>query len=223
MRTENSILMENARKSLQGNWGNAAAGTAVFTGLNLLINSFLPGIGFFLVTPTVLFGYILFTLSISRGKDAQLEQILKGFNNFIRFALAGLLIRLFIFLWSLLFIIPGIVASYSYSMAFYIMADDDSVSASEAIAKSKIMMRGNKWKLFYLHCRFIGWAILAWLFSFGIGFLWLSPYIRVSTAKFYDDLKCSSKEENMTSDNFKNIVSDGGCEDYSQDFTGSQG
>jgi len=95
---------------------------------------------------------------------------------------------LFVFLWSLLLIIPGIIASLAYSMTFFILADEPELGASDALAKSKRMMRGYKWKYFCLNLRFIGWAILC-VISLGIGFLWLIPYMQISYAKFYEDVK----------------------------------
>jgi len=95
---------------------------------------------------------------------------------------------LFILLWSLLLIIPGIIAALSYSMTFYILADDNSIGAMDAINKSKKMMYGYKWKYFCLGLRFLGWAILC-ILRLGIGFLWLSPYVHVSVTKFYEDIK----------------------------------
>jgi uncharacterized membrane protein len=98
---------------------------------------------------------------------------------------------LFILLWTLLLIIPGIIAAISYSMTFYILADDNSIGAMDAIDKSKKMMDGYKWKCFCLGLRFLGWALLC-ILTLGIGFLWLMPYMQVSMAKFYDDVKANS-------------------------------
>ena len=74
-------------------------------------------------------------------------------------------------------------------MAFFIIADDADCGPLEAISRSKEMMKGNKWKLFCLHWRFFGWALLAAFFTFGIGYLWLVPYMQTSFAKFYEDVK----------------------------------
>jgi uncharacterized membrane protein len=95
---------------------------------------------------------------------------------------------LYILLWSLLFIIPGIIVAISYSMVFFILVDDPNIKITEALKKSKKMMFGYKWKYFCLGFRFIGWILLAAL-TFGVGFLWLLPYMQVSYAKFYDDIK----------------------------------
>ncbi len=95
---------------------------------------------------------------------------------------------LYVVLWSLLLIIPGIIAAYGYSMVFFILADDSSIGIREALQKSKTMMMGHRWKYFCLGWRFFGWTLLCFL-SLGIGFLWLFPYIQISGAKFYEDLK----------------------------------
>ena len=96
------------------------------------------------------------------------------------------------FLWSLLFVIPGIVADYSYSMTDYILAEHPDMTASEAIAASKAMMAGNKWRLFCLNMSFIGWALLS-IFTLGIGILWLNPYQNVSVAAFYREISGTEK------------------------------
>lgn len=105
--------------------------------------------------------------------------------------LAGiLLVNLFITLWTLLFIIPGIIKSLAYAMTPYILRDNPELGPNEARLKSIEMMRGHKWKLFGLELSFIGWILLATL-SLGIGFIWLSPYMATANAAFY----CNLKEE----------------------------
>ena len=90
----------------------------------------------------------------------------------------------------LLLIVPGIIAAISYSMAFFIQRDNPDMKAMEAIDASKKMMYGYKWKYFCLGLRFLGWFILG-ILSCGIGFLWILPYLYISTAKFYIDLKAN--------------------------------
>ena len=102
-------------------------------------------------------------------------------------ALSRLLKSTYTFLWSLLFVIPGIVASFSYAMTDYILAEHPELTASEAINRSKEMMRGNRFRLFCLELSFIGWSILC-LFTFGIGNLWLTPYKNAAKAAFYREV-----------------------------------
>jgi len=193
MKTTNSTLTQMARESLDGKWGLAVLGTFVYfivlMGVQLLaeIDPLLMIVTLIISGPIAL-GFIIFSLNISRYNDPKVENIFEGFQNFKSAVGAYLLMLLFIFLWMLLLIIPGIIAAFSYSMTFYILADDPSISPMDAIDKSKAMMKGNKWKYFLLNLRFLGWALLC-LLTFGIGFLWLIPYIQVSIAKFYDDIK----------------------------------
>jgi uncharacterized membrane protein len=98
------------------------------------------------------------------------------------------LVMLFTFLWSLLFIIPGIVKCFSYSMTPFILEEHPELSANEAIDHSRAMMKGHKFDLFWLLLSFIGWGFLC-LFTFGIGYLWLTPYMETSVAAFYEDVK----------------------------------
>ena len=98
------------------------------------------------------------------------------------------LMNLFIALWSLLFIIPGIVKAFSYAMTPYILEEHPELSANEAIDHSRAMMKGHKFDLFWLYLSFIGWAILC-IPTLGIGLLWLVPYMQTAQASFYEDVK----------------------------------
>ena len=98
------------------------------------------------------------------------------------------LMNLFIALWSLLFIIPGIIKAFSYAMTPFILEEHPELSANEAIDHSRAMMKGHKFDLFWLILSFIGWGFLC-LFTFGIGYLWLTPYMETSVAAFYEDVK----------------------------------
>ena len=201
MKTENVVLMQMARESLVGKWG-LAIGTFVLYSLIAGSIQSIPIVG--VITSIIIsgpfeIGIAFFSLSISRNQDAKLEQIFQGFKNFGTALGAYLLRSLFIFLWTLLLIIPGIIAAISYSMTFYILADDNSIGAMDAIDKSKKMMDGYKWKCFCLGLEFLGWALLC-ILTLGIGLLWLIPYYHVSMAKFYDDLKANS----LTAENIQN-------------------
>ena len=94
-------------------------------------------------------------------------------------------------LWGLLFVIPGIIKSFEYAIIPYILADDAEITSKEAFKKAKVMMKGNKWRLFKLNFSFIGWAILCVL-TLGVGTFFLMPYIAAANAEFYVEFK--SKE-----------------------------
>jgi len=188
--TENSILMAQARECLRDKWGLVIGTFVVYTVIIIPI-SLIPIVGWIisiLIGGPMSIGIAIFTLSVSRKQDAQLAQIFEGFQKFSVGLAAYLLIAAFVILWMLLLIIPGIIAALSYSMTYFIIADNNSIGALDAITKSKEMMRGNKWKLFCLGFRFFGWGLLC-ILSVGIGFLWLYPYMMVSFAQFYDDIK----------------------------------
>lgn len=193
MRTENVVLMKMARESLTGKWGLAIGTFVVYSliiGAISGTSQFFPFVTLFslLIGGPMAIGVAIFSLNISRDKDAKLEQIFNGFNNFGTALGAYLLVAIFTILWTLLLIVPGIIAALSYAMTFFILADDDSIGAMEAIDKSKEMMNGYKWKFFCMSLRFFGWALLC-ILTLGIGFLWLIPYMYVSMAKFYENVK----------------------------------
>ena len=98
------------------------------------------------------------------------------------------LMNFFISLWSLLLIIPGFIKFYAYALTPYILIDNPELSANQAINLSQKMMKGHKFDLFFLHFSFIGWFFLS-IFTFGIGLLWLLPYMMTAQAAFYQDVK----------------------------------
>ncbi|MFA6341186.1 MAG: DUF975 family protein [Candidatus Paceibacterota bacterium] len=190
MKTENRILMKQARESLAGKWGLAVGVFAVYLVICGIIAHFrhIGSLISMLVSGPFAMGIVLFSLSISRNKQAKFEQLFEGFKSFGRALSAYLLLAIFTILWSLLLIVPGIIAAISYSQTFFVLADDKTISVMDAIEKSKKMMYGCKWKYFCLGLRFIGWFILS-IITCGIGFLWVFPYVQVTLAKFYDDIK----------------------------------
>jgi len=133
-------------------------------------------------------GYIRYNLNLIDGRDAQFGDLFTYFGRFLDAVVLRLLMGLFIFLWSLLFVIPGIIAGYSYAMAPYILAEDPSCTPMDALRRSKEMMDGHKMDLFILEISFIGWSILSAM-TFGIGQLFLTPYTCAATASFYRGLQ----------------------------------
>ncbi len=99
----------------------------------------------------------------------------------------GILQSIFVALWTILFVIPGIVKSLSYSMAFYIRNDHPEYTATQAIDESRRLMNGHKWQLFTLYCSFIGWIIVGAL-CFGVGVVWVLAYMETARAVFYQEL-----------------------------------
>ena len=133
-------------------------------------------------------GWQLFTLRASREEETGgVETLFACFQQFWRFFLAHLLMNLFTVLWSLLFLIPGIIAGYSYTQTIHIMLDNPDISPLEAISASKRLMRGHKLEYFVLELSFWGWAYLS-VFTFGLLGIWLNPYMQVTFANYYNAL-----------------------------------
>lgn len=131
-------------------------------------------------------GFAIYSLHVSRGEQADYGCILDGFGIFFRVLWLAILEGVFIFLWSLLLYVPGIIAAYRYRQALFILLDHPEMSALECITASKEMMRGHKGELFALDLSFLGWMILEWLFSPLA--IWLMPYREITYANYYNAL-----------------------------------
>ena len=156
-----------------------------------LILSFLDFtiIGTILISGPLCYGLCLYFLDIAKkDKRGDLDTVFKGFDHFGGALLLFFMRGLFTFLWSLLFIIPGIIKHYSYSMAMFIKVEHDEYDYDECITRSRKMMKGHKWDLFVLDLSFIGWYIVGAL-VFGIGTLWVIPYHNAAYANFYLAIK----------------------------------
>ncbi|MCX6756963.1 MAG: DUF975 family protein [Candidatus Nomurabacteria bacterium] len=183
MKTTNKIIMQEARVALSDKW-KIVIGCFVLSWLMSAANSIVA----LLIAGSLSVGLATFSLSIVRNKELKIIQIFSGFEIFWTSLKTFFLTTIFTILWSILLIVPGIIAALSYSQVYFILADDPKLRAMEAIEKSKKMMMGNKWKLFCLGLRFLGWIILS-ILTLGIGFLWVGPYMMVSYAKFHEDIK----------------------------------
>ncbi|WP_232818620.1 DUF975 family protein [Exiguobacterium flavidum] len=134
-------------------------------------------------------GYANFNLQLIRGHEANLNRLFRPFKEMYAKAFVTMFLKfLFIFLWSLLLIIPGIIKWFSYSMTEYLLNDHPELSRTEAITASRRMMDGHKGELFLLWLSFLGWFLLG-IVTLGIGYLWIMPYWYASVAAFYDQLK----------------------------------
>ena len=153
----------------------------------IIIASLFAAVIYFVLGSFIGVGYAKFNLNLVDKKNAAFETLFEYFSHWKTTTIARLLRALYVFLWSLLFIIPGIVAGFSYAMTDYILAEDPELTADEAISQSKSIMMGNKWRFFCLQFSFIGWDILATL-AFGIGHLWLTPYKQAAYAAFYREV-----------------------------------
>ncbi|MBE6809501.1 MAG: DUF975 family protein [Ruminococcaceae bacterium] len=157
-------------------------------------------------------GYARFNLNLIDRKPAAFSDLFSCFNRLGDGICMDLLMALYIFLWTLLFIIPGIIKAYSYAMTPYILSEHPEMTVNQAITESRRIMNGNKWRLFCLRFSFIGWMFLCvlpmfvllplvmigvagfvlWVIvSFGAligGLLFLTPYQEAAQAAFYREI-----------------------------------
>ena len=195
----NQTIKAEAREVLAGNWGPAIGTVAVYMIISVVIQN-IPYVGMiaslFITGPLVL-GLAIFFLNYSRKEEANVNQLFDGFKNYGRSLGCYLLLVLYVLLWTLLFIIPGIIAQIGYSQVWFILSEDDEIEPNDALKKSKEMMYGYKMQFFLLGLSFIGWILLGVL-TCGIGLLWVVPYIQTANAKFYEDLKSNYKSNSET-------------------------
>ncbi len=184
-----------AREQLGGqifaaNWLWALLALVLFDAL-VGICSFGAGIGAMLAEGFFGFGIAVMFLKRARNNDGgrmDISDIFAAKDCVANSLLLGLLRNIFICLWSLLFLIPGIIKAYSYSMSSFILADHPEYDWNTCLTESRKMMKGHKWQLFCLRLSFIGWLLLSAV-TFGIAALWVAPYIQASVANFYEDVK----------------------------------
>lgn len=148
----------------------------------------------FIIGGTVNLGFTRFLLDQHDGNELNFRTLFSQFDRFGVGFLQSFLRSLYIFLWSLLLIVPGIVKTYSYAMTPYILADHPEMTANEAITASRQLMDGHKGELFWLHLTFFGWMLLN-VFTLGIGSLFLNPYMNAAEAAFYRQLTSVNRTE----------------------------
>lgn len=186
-----AALKQKAKDTLKGNWGKSILVYFVFSSIMLTLSLFamLPLFGIIIsfFIPTLVLGLFSYYLKLSRNENALIEDLFSKSAFFVKAFLLAFLMNLFILLWTILLIIPGIIAFYSYSQAYYILIDNPEMSSLDAIKASKELMKGHKFELFVLQLSFIGWSILC-VFTLGIGYLWLIPYINTTLANFYNEI-----------------------------------
>ncbi len=148
------------------------------------------GLGAIVLAPSLTIGLAFFSLSAYRGQPVSVELMFhSGFDGFGRKLGGYLWMELFTFLWSLLFIVPGIIKLFAYFATPYILADCPKVPATQAIKLSMRMMNGHKGELFVMVLSFLGWQILSGL-TFGIlDIFYVGPYREISFAGFFEEVK----------------------------------
>ena len=161
----------------------------------LIVGALNAAVGFTYVGPIIVMGLLMvasarYFMNRVRGtiEPKNIESAIDGVkDNFLGSMLTGILYTVFVSIGALLFFIPGIIFSYSFAMAFYVINDHPEMTAMQALKESHRLMRGNRMKFFLLNLSFIGWMILGSL-CFGIGTLWVSAYMETANAIFYEEL-----------------------------------
>ncbi len=188
---KNSAYYRQVARELMGSrWKTYGLGMLLVMLISMVVGM-IPYVGTLaslLITGAFSLSFALISLAFIKGQDIEIGNIVDGFKNYANATILALHQGIVIFLWTLLFIIPGIVMGYSYHMVFYILAENPGMSSKEAMEESKSLMEGHRFELFKLQLSFIGWTILS-IFTLGILFFWLAPYVNIATAVFYTDLK----------------------------------
>ncbi len=147
----------------------------------------IAGIALLVVGSAIEQGHNVYYLDLLRREPAGVPTLFSRFKYIGKAFGLRMYMMLFVFLWSLLFVVPGIIAAYRYAMATRILAEDPSKGIRQCVEESKAMMYGNKGRLFGLHMSFIGWVLLGAL-TLGVLYLWISPWMMAADTAFYLDL-----------------------------------
>lgn len=157
-----------------------------------LVAGFIPVVGQLaysvIAAPALGLSLIMVYVNLVKGKKPEAGDAFAGFYDCWSAFKVTFFTGLFTFLWTLLFIIPGYIKMFSYSMAMYVLAENKGMPALEAIKKSKEMMHGHKMDLFVLGLSFIGWILLV-MITFGIAGIWAIPYMETTMVNFYNKIK----------------------------------
>lgn len=167
--------------------------------LNYYVDARLGGVLSILVSGPLSLGVTCVYWDMSRNGRADVSKMAEGFSKLGDSILLSVLIGLFTFLWSLLLIVPGIIASIRYSQAWYVMADNPGMSAREALDRSKELMDGHKMEYFVLCLSFLPWTLFGAV-TCGFGFLYVIPYMNATFTEYYSELKWGTQEEQFVRD-----------------------
>lgn len=208
-------LKEQALATLKGKWGSFVGLTFIFmllmgiaTGATQFGEIFtgssfrtlaiiMTGSGFLLTVlaiPLQVGYYIAFLNSSRQDLPADIGDLFCGYQNFWHVLGTMLLGTLIVIAGCCLFLVPGIILAFAYAMVPFILHDHPELSVTDTLQMSRVMMTGHKWELFLLYLSFIGWALLCILTLF-IGYLWLEPYMQMTTVKFYEQLRAEFEGE----------------------------
>lgn len=186
MKRNIGTIKTDAKASLNGNLGISflaeIAGDAITA-----IACAIPFGGLLVAGPLSVGQATIYMKNTDHEKPGFLDLFSSFKENFGETFLLGIVKGIFIFLWSMLFIIPGIIKCYSYAITEYLMARETDLTAMEAIQKSRALMKGNKMRLFLLQMSFIGWILLV-IVSLGLAAFYVVPYMNTAKTEFFNDI-----------------------------------
>ncbi len=194
-------LKLQAKQQIKGNIGILFVIILIIAAISVGVDyilSFIPygygsTISVILITPAFTLSIVRVYLNLAQNIKPKASDAFIGFDDFWAAFKVNFLVGLFAFLWSLLFVIPGIVKSYSYLFSTYILAENKNKPALECINESKAMTNGYKMDLFVLHLSFIGWILLI-VVTLGIAAIWVTPYMQATFTNAYNMLKPKKAE-----------------------------
>ncbi|WP_214699331.1 MULTISPECIES: DUF975 family protein [unclassified Exiguobacterium] len=158
-----------------------------FTSADLTL-SFVSNVLQILIAPLAI-GWSWLALNVSRGNGASLSTMFKPFQmRYVKHVITSFVMGVFLVLWTLLLVVPGIIKGFSYSLTPYILRDQPELSALESITESRRLMDGHKMEAFMLFLSFFGWFLVG-LLTLGIGFFFIGPYFSTTYATFYDSIR----------------------------------
>ena len=182
------MLWGRSSECLRGKWGYAILACL----LQCIIMSAASSFQILLFPITA--GLMLYFLLTARGQYTNIELLFRPFNQYGRMLWGCLRPAIFVFLWSLLLIIPGIIAGLRYTLTIFIMLDEPQISVKEAMTKSGELMRGHKLRLFGYQIIFFFLVIFSCILTLGIAFIWIFPFTQTFMANFYLAVKGELQE-----------------------------
>ena len=189
-------IKNQAKDSFMQQRGIAILAFVLYAVLSSVLTGATAGLAGFLLLPPLTVGYAYFSLRLYRGETCEISDMLSvGFLDYLKNLVGFLWMYLFTFLWSLLFIIPGIIKGIAYSMTPYILAERDDVSAQDAIKVSMEMTYGYKMDIFVMGLSFVGWWILSAMTCGILAVFFTGPYTATSFAGLYEELKANLEDQ----------------------------
>lgn len=183
-----SYFKQQAKLHLSGKYGEFIGMSILLAviGFGVQIIPLIGSLAAWMFTGVFIFGYTSIAMAVVEGRAPALSDAFSGFHLLEKSIVAGILVQIYLTLWSLL-IIPAFIKPWSYAATFYLLRRYPNLGANEAITRSRRLMKGHKWEAFCLSLSFIGWVLLA-IPTCGLLYLYVGPYMGTTFALFYNKL-----------------------------------